>query len=138
MKIIDYKGFEIEYYEFEDKFTIKSNYDIKKQTLSEVKDYIDRITKKDFKRFNVLVRAYNYKEGYQEAEVTSITEEGDYWIVYKDGQREKKHKSGVFVLNENNVKLIKEISELRKNVGELNTKINTLENNMEKINETKI
>lgn len=136
-----YKGYKIEYKEFNEKFTasIGESY-YANQSLAKVKKYIDNLEKKDFKRIDIIV--CDYAGDFREAVITSIPEgqpthtHADCWISYKEkkrgygGSRQKTSISNCILDTEPNRKLTETIKERRKVIDEIKNQITQLENKL--------
>lgn len=135
-----YKGYKIEYSDFQEKFTAyigDSNYS--NVSLAKVKKYIDDLEKKDFKRVDIIISDYNGR--FRDAVITSIPEDTpisrpECWISYKEktrgygGSRQKTGIDNCILDIEANRKLIETIKEKRKIVAEVQSQIRELENQL--------
>lgn len=145
-KLYDYKGYGIYLNE-----TIYNNNEIKVEFLAKgdndevglktsiqlLRDAIDRLTKKDFKRIPI-IQEERYNEKYEKAEVTSFNlADGEYWIVRSNKQREKKSYRG----KENspikdtpeNWKIVEEITNKKKDIVKIREEISKLQETFEKV-----
>ena len=117
----EYKGFTIEYSEGNNKWALRENYSKKYNSLTEAKEYIDKILKRDFAKFGVI---FQVSGKYKYATVTSATEGGEYWVTYEqDGKNIRRKASGrfeLFLLNKSNEDIIKKASDLARQIEEIN------------------
>lgn len=132
MEICEYKGFNIRYEEtcFGEGFSIKENSSIRRDKLSEIKKDIDKISKKDFKRFPLIYDQYN---NYLEVEVTSISEDGDYWVNDSKGNRTKTHPRNLLKFTEENLNKIKAIENIKREQRLLSDKISQINKTFERL-----
>lgn len=137
-----YKGFVIEHNENTDQWNLFidgcSGVAYSHISLKNVKKYADKIAKKDFKRFNVLVAdGYYRSKEFIEKTVTSIDDAGAYWCVDKDGDREKENVSNIYVLSDKNKEIIKQMKYKRISIQGIEEEIEKLLAKMDKIKEEK-
>ncbi len=96
----EYKGMQIIFSEHEDIFRVsESTY--QNQSLKKCKEYIDRITKEEFERVNVIVLSGGWKrDAHSSAQVTSIEYDGRYisaWVIDKNKKRSKESISNLIL-----------------------------------------
>ncbi len=127
----EYKGYEILYDEGNNRFYLEEDHNTHRPSLSELKKHIDRITKKSFKRINVLYKTYDYSYGDTElvkAQITSIDDERA-WVSYK-GSRAKVSFDELFEDSEDTLKKFAEIVKKRKEGERLSKEKSKLWNSM--------
>lgn len=98
--VTEYKGMQIEFQEWEDAFVVTQD-GYKNQSLKKCKERIDRITKEDFERVNVIVLGGGRKrEANASAQVTSVEYEGRHvsaWVIDKNKKRSKESLSDLIL-----------------------------------------
>ena len=136
---IEYKGFLITFIEefegeqrawditYKNKDTIENVHDCK--SLKNAKQYVDNLVRKEFKRFPIIHKK-RWGNGYIKAEVTSITEDNEFWVVFPDGERQKSRE--VLIDIQSNWDKINEISSINKEIEALHSKSNKIEKSLEK------
>lgn len=90
-----------------------------------VKEYADRLIKKNFKHFEAWLTSFRYPQSIK-ITVTSITPDGFYWVKYPGGNRGKEPAHNVFADNESNRENIKQIESLRKQINDIKTTIENI------------
>ncbi len=98
-----------------------NNRDYKNEKLKVVKEYIDRLNKKDFKQFEIYHRGW--RGGYHKFIVTSINEDGDLWIKTSQGRRQKIRADQAVILSDENDSIIKEILDIENTIKQLNNNL---------------
>jgi len=96
------------------------------ESLKKVKEYIDKMLKEDFVRFDGYVDRYD--KGFVQGTVTSQDGEGRYWITLPSGRQKE---SRIYLKNPKNDDLIKKISNLRMRILALSQEKQTLERSMD-------
>ena len=114
----EYKGFEISLNERSGKFelTDKEGADLyQNESLKRVREYAVKLSKKGFKRVSVFVAGRFGDDGLEKNTVTSITPDGEAWVVDPDGVRTKLWGSTtIYKFNGKNIALFKEIEHKEK------------------------
>lgn len=116
-----YKEYEIIFHDYNEHWTLKtcdcpSIYSNK--SFQAVKEYADRLSKKNFKHFEAWLTSFRYPQSIK-ITVTSITPDGFYWVKYPGGGRGKESADNVFADNESNRENIKQIESLRKEIDDI-------------------
>jgi hypothetical protein len=138
MEKTEHMGYEIRFDEkTEDWYFMHDNHRVEKKSLKELKAGIDKMKKKAFERFTILVRAgwgARERNGIVPATVTSLTPDGRVWISYQDGGRERLS-GGEYIYEdspENRAK-IAEMKAMEKEVEKLEAKKEKVEKSLKKI-----
>jgi len=123
---VTHRDIEITYSEFTDSWTFKfeeSSYG--RQSLAEARKAVDKFLdnenkfKAKFER--VAAYAYDYMDSYEPCEITSIANQSYVWVsLTKDKSRQKKLAVTVYLKNETNDALIKEIKNRKAEINALN------------------
>jgi len=117
---VKYKGYMIVFRESSETWQVAIGDDTYENfSLVKVKKYIDNLNRKGFKRFDVFVSSGWGEFTFRKAQVTSVDEEGHYWVVYESGSREKVHKTKVYEYSKENINTMELIKAVDKKVEEL-------------------
>ena len=127
---VKYKGYTIQFLEYSEVWEVKIGEDAySNESLKNVKEHIDRLNKKDFKRFKVISTRWSEIEV---VTVTSVDDKGYYWVIDKTGNRKKVSPECVCVYNDKNLDIVKQGAECEKQINRLNEKISKLKEQLEK------
>lgn len=137
----EHHGYLIDYNENTEKFRayVDGAVAFESPSLGGLKVQIERFEKnqnqKGFKRFKVWISNWRFKkydepDGFVEGEVTSITEQGDYWVSV-GGKRTKE--CTVVDSNEINRQKIKKIAELQESVSRIQSEIHQLDESLDRL-----
>lgn len=130
-----HKGYLIDYNEGAERFRafVDGNVAFENTSLRDLKIVIDKFEKaqsnKYFKRFKILIFTRR-AENYVEAEVTSITEDGDYWIL--DGKTLSKQ-SSVILATESNIQKINKMMSIKNLQLELHREHDGIEESLDRL-----
>lgn len=130
--IVKHKEYEIKFQEMSETWYVMiDDCSYSNVSLKKVKEYIDRLAKKDFKRFKVIYSDWNNKKI---GTVTSIDEAGAYWIT-NDENKERKRITArdIYVYNDKNLTLLSNIKSLKEQIEKLREEIDNLENQIERV-----
>ena len=124
----EHKGYEIIFNIPSNKWLIKdAKHEISNISLQAVKDYIDKLEKKSFQRF----QAYTYKhDGFEEVTVTSIDDEKRFWTSGSSGRMLMKT---VYTTVLNNRIRFESIKSNQNKIQELQKEIRAIEDTLEKV-----
>lgn len=127
-----YKEYEIIFHDYNEMWTLKtcdcpSIYSNK--SFQAVKEYADRLYKKDFKHFEAWLTSHRHPQPIK-ITVTSVTPDGFYWVKYPDERRGKEPDYNVFADNESNRENIKHIESLRKEIDDIKNIIEGIKTNL--------
>lgn len=107
-----------------------------KTSIQLLRDAIDRSTHKKFDRISI-IKEERYNDNYEKAEVTSYnSEEGEYWIMTKNNQREKRRYSSEdkpIKDTPENWKIVGDIGNKKKTIVEIREEISKLQETFETI-----
>ncbi len=115
----------------------KSFEDNSLRNLREKIDNFEKLqAKKDFKRFTVLVTKYVWSkpDKFIEAEVTSITEEGHYWITVEGNRRKE---IAVLLVTPDNIEKTNRITLIRTEISLLQDEMKQIEQSLEYLRDGK-
>ena len=128
----EYRGQKIEFNEWNNnwRFILDGEQAYSHQELKQVKDYIDRFLKKDFKPFEAIQRGWG-SSSYKKVTVTSIDIDGNYWIRDENKKRSKESKGNIFALNEKNLAITKQFDDVLKEISTLKDTLNKLKDKLE-------
>lgn len=129
---LEYKGFNIYYDEYDEQWELTNPSGYQNQSLKKVKQYVDRLCKKDFKSFQVYCGG-SWNNSWKLATVTSIDEEGQFWLSLENS-RQKSSPESCMKITENNNKLIEEITDLNNQITKLEESRNILKTKLEYYN----
>jgi len=111
------------------------------KSLQSIKNYIDRLNKKDFKRIPVYVFNGGYfrggREGYAKAEITSIGVDRTVYVV-REGNKNAEHCGTAFVRNAKNEELIKRIEEAKEEKDRADRKYEEAKTALERLDLEKV
>ena len=129
----EYKGYEIEYSEWDEKFKIKGS-DEQSSSLKSLKETIDKIEQQKNKVDKLkVIFMESYQEKFIDAEITSVADDTHVWISYNK-KRSKENLERVYRDNKLNRELLLKLEDLRKERTVIINKISKLiEEEMEKI-----
>ena len=96
------------------------------KSLSKLKDKLDKLEKKGFKRKSVIFISPYRDNPHQKATITSIENEENVWITKGDGRREKVSLSRLIVDNDTNKNLLQQIDEYFQSINLMNSNISDL------------
>ena len=124
----EYKGYEIHFNMYSNNWQIKdAKHEISNISLQAVKDYIDKLEKKGFQRF----QAYTYKhDGFEEVTVTSIDDEKRFWVSGASGKQLMKT---VYKTGTDNLTRFESIKSNQNKIQELQKEIRVIENTLEMV-----
>ena len=123
----EYKGHKIAFNLFCEEWRLTDSHDVSKKSLQAVKDYIDKLEKKSFQRF----QAYSYKhDGFEEVTVTSIDDEKRFWISGSSGRMLMKT---VYKIGLDNITRFESIKSNQDKIQELQKEIRAVEDTLEKV-----
>ena len=124
----EYKGFTIQYVESKNEWIIVSDHATQHSapSLMKLKEYIDKQNKKGFVKFDALLKTY---KGYKRVTVTSIPEDGGYWVV--DANKNRSKEKMLYVDNIFNRGSITLIEQLNEKMDKLRTEVNNATDAME-------
>ena len=123
-----HKGYEIIFNIYSNNWQIEdAKHEISNISLQAVKDYIDKLEKKSFQRF----QAYTYKhDGFEEVTVTSIDAEKRFWVSGASGRMLMKT---VYTTVLNNRIRFESIKSNQNKIQELQKEIRAIEDTLEKV-----
>jgi hypothetical protein len=134
-----YKGYKIEHdidYDKKEKWVLKDDDDTsvyEHASLAAVKEYVDRLNKKGFKTFTILYDSgWGNNKGYIRHTVTSIDDQGDYWIKNDEGRRQKIRPGNAVVDSPENATLIQEIRAVEAEEDKLQKRRHALEKKLKR------
>ena len=90
--------------------------------------WVDKQLKEEFIRTSVIVS--NYRDGFREAEATSVVEAG-VWVVYADGKRAMVEAKDLRVLSEDNLSKVVRYEELKRQAEVLREEAGTVKASLE-------
>ena len=128
---ITYKTFKIQYSEFNEKWELlddDNHHSYDNISLQAVKKYIDKLNKKKFDP----IEAYycpSYRYNYELVKITSIDEEGQYWITRAENSWPKRSK----VSGDSLIKVTPENDELIKEIKKINAQETVLDEDKKKL-----
>lgn len=99
-------------------------------SMKEVKKFIDKIVKGEFKRIPVYVSARWNRIEWEEAEITSITPNGEVWVTTKGRTWRKVSRSEIALKTEDNKKVIEKIAKMHKEAEKLEEDIRKTANSI--------
>ena len=125
---IEYKGYEIHFSMYSNNWQIKdAQHEISNISLKAIKDYIDKLEKKGFQRF----QAYIYKhDGFEEVTVTSIDDGKRFWVSGSSGRQLMKT---VYKIGLDNITRFESIKSNQDKIQELQKEIRAVEDTLEKV-----
>ncbi len=130
----EYKGNKLKYDEYNEEWVAKiDESEIRDRSLTKLKEYIDNLEKKNFKRVPVLINK-GYSSGLKKGEITSVDEKGDFWVTDENKRREKFYDTTTEILldNENNQSLLAEINILKGRAKQIDEEINKVKDGFER------
>ena len=129
----EYKGYEIEYSEWDEKFKIKGS-DEQSSSLKSLKETIDKIEQQKNKVDKLkVIFMESYQEKFIDAEITSVADDTHVWISYNK-KRGKENLERIYRDNKLNRELLLKLEDLQKERKVIIDKIDKLiEEEMEKI-----
>ena len=129
----EYKGYEIEYSEWDEKFKIKGS-DEQSSSLKSLKETIDKIEQQKNKVDKLkVIFMESYPAKFIDAEITSVADDTHVWISYNK-KRGKENLERIYRDNKLNRELLLKLEDLQKERKVIIDKIDKLiEEEMEKI-----
>lgn len=126
----EYKGFTIEFSEFEDAFSVLSS-GYKNQSLKKCKEYIDRVTKEDFDRVNVILLNGGWRnEDNAPVQVTSVEYEGrniTAWVINDKKKRSKENVESLLLDTPEARDALARVSDLRAQASKIDAHADAIE-----------
>ena len=121
----EYKGYEIEYSEWDEKFKIKGS-DEQSSSLKSLKEKIDKIEQQKNKVDNLkVIFMKSYQEKFIDAKITSVADDNHVWISYNK-KRGKENLERIYRDNKLNRELLLKLEDLRKEGRDIVDKIDKL------------
>ncbi len=141
---MEYKGYKISLNEKTGEFTLLVNGEdyFSNKDLLTVKAAADKLVKKVFERIPAYILgcvSYYYGEGrsaaYTEVEITSISPDGDIWIIDKNKNREKhgSYRESLYKRNAKNLIILKEIQKYGDETASIEKKVDALKKKLEPV-----
>lgn len=148
----DYRGHKIRFNEKKEVWEARvkvpqgDNYtDVSDPSLATVKKFIDKILKKSFKRVKVFAErphSWSYQKDtrppYITAEITSISPDGEIFIVYQGEKTAHKARCTVWADTPANAKLVSELNALEKQKEDIETSIDKKESQLKQVDTKKM
>jgi hypothetical protein len=131
----EYKGFIIKFSELNFEFTVRiGDSDYKNKELEKVRKRIDDLDKKDFKRFDVIIKYHSYRTGEQwkTYTVTSVFFENGWhaWVVDDQKGRSKQRYENLYEATEENKNKIKLMADVQAKIDLLGQEKDGIEKTM--------
>ena len=123
----EYKGHKIAFNQYCEEWRLTDSHEVSKKSLQAVKDYIDKLEKKGFQRFQAYV--YNY-DGFKEVTVTSIDDEKRFWV---SGLSSRQLMKTVYKTGTDNLTRFESIKRNQNKIQELQKEIREIEETLEKV-----
>ena len=123
----EYKGHKIAFNQYCEEWQLTNSQEVSKKSLQAVKDYIDKLEKKSFQRFQAYI--YNH-DGFEIVTVTSIDDEKRFWVSGSSGRMLMKtvYKTGM-----DNLTRFESIKRNQNKIQELQKEIREIEETLEKV-----
>lgn len=132
----EYKGYDIEWQDFGQKFRIGIGGDLVGKaysTLEECEKWIDAKTKEKFKRITVFFSDWSGKK-FRPAEATSVVDAEHVWVVTTDNkERSKAPLNRVYLASPENCEKVDQIENIRKQIIHLEQERDEIISGMEKL-----
>ena len=123
----EHKGRKIAFNQYCEEWRLTDSHEVSKKSLRDLKEYIDKLEKKSFQRFQAYIHKH---DGFEIVTVTSIDDEKRFWTLGASGRMLMKT---VYKTGTDNITRFESIKSNQNKIQELQKEIKAIEATLEKV-----